>query len=99
MEEHLALERPHPTWNGVQKIYWFDNKYGASVVCATSDTPGMWGNTYGGEEGLWELAVIKFNGDDPLDFDLVYNTHITDDVLGRLTEEDVTKVLKQIKEL
>ena len=37
----------------VQKLYKFANGYGASVVKGE--------HTYGGDEGLWELAVIRFN--------------------------------------
>lgn len=73
---------------GVQKLYQFDNGYGASVV--------MNKFSYGGDKGLWELAVIKWLNNK---FDLVYDTHITTDVLGYLTEEDVQKTLLQIQEL
>lgn len=62
----------------------FDNGYGASVVSHTY--------SYGGPQGLYEIAVLR--GDD-----LVYNTSITDDVIGHLTEDEVTEVLKQIQQL
>ena len=70
--------------SGVQKVYEFDNGYGASVI--------MGPHTYGGTKGLWELAVLA-NGE------LCYDTPITNDVIGRLTEAEVNKYLKQIKEL
>lgn len=73
---------------GVQKLYKFPNGYGASVVQHSF--------SYGKDRGLWELAVIKWKGEG---FDLVYDTHITDDVLGYLTESDVIKTLGEIKEL
>ena len=62
----------------------FDNGYGASVV------KSMY--SYGGNQDLYELAIIKDN-------DLCYDIPITDDVLGYLTEDDVTKYLRQIQEL
>lgn len=78
-------------WGGIQRIYRFDNGYGASVV----RFPGK----YGYEDGLWELAVIWFEDDSMSKFHLIYDTHITDDVLGRLTEEDVERVLREIEAL
>jgi hypothetical protein len=38
---------------GVQKEYRFDNGYGASVI--------QHNYSYGNEQGLWELAVIKWD--------------------------------------
>jgi len=75
---------PHPNhMGGVQARIQFDNGYGASVVC----TP----YTYGGDKGLYELAVLGSDGH------LTYNTPITNDVLGYLKEEEVTNILEQIQ--
>lgn len=76
---------------GIQRIYRFDNGYGASVI--------RFDGSYGYEDGLWELAVIQFKDDSMSKFDLVYDTPITSDVLGRLTEEEVEHVLKEIEAL
>ena len=62
----------------------FDNGYGASIIKSP--------HSYGGNQDLYELAVIKDN-------DICYDTPITDDVLGYLTEDDVTKYLNQIQNL
>ena len=70
---------------GVQRVYKFDNGYGASVVCSPY--------SYGGRSGLWELAVLDSDGQ------LCYSTSITDDVLGWLTEEEANKLLKKIRKL
>jgi len=86
----LVLERKH-SLGGVQKIYRFENGYGANVVC----TPF----SYGGPEGLWELAVIKFKDSSATNFELTYNTPITNDVIGYLTWEKVEEILKQIEAL
>jgi len=69
---------------GVQARVAFDNGYGASVVRTSF--------SYGGEEGKYELAVLK-------DGDLNYETPITDDVLGWLTKGQVTNTLKAIEAL
>ncbi len=69
--------------NGVMSRTMFENGYGASVV------KGEY--TYGGKDGLYELAVLDSNGD------LTYETPITSDVEGYLTEDEVTKLLEQIQ--
>ncbi len=63
----------------------FDNGYGASVVIGPY--------TYGGEDGLYELAVLG------KDKKLTYDTPVTSDVEGYLSEDDVTKLLEQIQKL
>jgi hypothetical protein len=63
----------------------FDNGYGASVVVGP--------HTYGGEDGLYELAVLGKDGH------LTYETPVTSDVEGYLSEDDVTKLLEQIQNL
>ena len=74
---------------GIQKFYRFDNNYGASVVHPSY--------SYGNENGLWELAVLGYTDD--LYWYINYDTPITDDVIGYLTDEDVEKILHKIKEL
>jgi len=69
-----------------QNIYRYANDFGASVI-----TDG-----YGGKGGLFELAVIKWEGDD---YSLTYSTPITSDVLGYLTAEEVASTLAQIEAL
>lgn len=71
---------------GTQTIIFFDNGYGASVVKHK--------HSYGYDEGLFEIAVIKGNRKE---WHINYNTPITDDVLGYQTSEDIDKVLKQIE--
>jgi hypothetical protein len=63
----------------------FDNGYGASVIIGP--------HTYGGEDGLYELAVLG------KDKKLTYDTSVTDDVEGYLSEDDVTKLMEQIQKL
>ncbi len=78
--------KPHPNnMGGVQAYITFENGYGASVVC----TP----HTYGGDKGLYELAVFGKNGH------ITYSTPVTDDVIGYLRPEDVTDVMEKIQQL
>lgn len=86
------VEREHPAgMGGTQKLYKFENGYGASVV--------RFPYSYGGDKGLWELAVIKYKGDSLDKFTLTYDTPITDDVIGHLTENGVDEILTQIEGL
>jgi hypothetical protein len=70
---------------GKQCIVQFSNGYGASIV------QGPY--TYGGSNGLYEIAVFGKNGE------ITYDTPITDDVIGHLSEKEVEKILKDIKNL
>jgi len=56
---------------GVQAIFQFENGYGASVVQSRL--------SYGGDSGLWELAVLKWDGGKS---SLCYSTEIANDVIG-----------------
>jgi len=78
--------KPNPMGEdfGIVSRTQFDNGYEASVV--KSDY------TYGGKNGLYELAVFK-------DGEICYDTPITDDVIGYLRPEDVTDVMAKIQQL
>ena len=71
-----------------QGIARFANGYGASVIRGLG--------TYGGTAGLWELGVIEHSGGT---WDLCYDTPITDDVVGNLTESGVADLLAKIEAL
>jgi hypothetical protein len=78
--------KSHPSgMGGIVSRIKFDNGYGASVVQGP--------HTYGGEDGLYELAVLDNNGD------LTYDTPITSDVEGYLSEAQVTDLLIKIQQL
>ena len=70
---------------GIYTKYQFPNGYGASIIKNSV--------SYGGKSGLYELAVLDENSD------ITYDTPITNDVLGYLTLLDVTKHLKEVKNL
>lgn len=83
------LKRAH--LDGTQELHRFSNGFGASVVkhCMS----------YGNEDGLYEIAVIKFHGEGVDDYFLTYTTPITDDVLGRVPKEKIGDVLREIESL
>jgi hypothetical protein len=70
--------------NEYQKIYKFDNGYGASVVSHLA--------SYGGKDGLFEVAVLK-NGE------ICYTTNITNDVIGWCDFDKVAEILERVKNL
>lgn len=87
-----TIERAHPTTpGGTQRLYYFGNGYGASVVRSQY--------TYGGPAGLWELAVLEVYDTDKNSWSLTYDTPITDDVLGYLSGDAVDEFLEQIEAL
>lgn len=82
---------------GIQRIYHFDNGYGASVVCHSA--------SYGGKDGLYELAVITW--ETPIvehNYSIFRIVHVpeiikSDSVVGWLTEDMVEVFLEKIKAL
>jgi hypothetical protein len=77
--------KQHRELNGVVARITFDNGYGASVVKHEY--------SYGGKDGLYELAVLDKDGE------LCYDTPITEDVIGYLRDIDVTDVMEKIQQL
>lgn len=70
---------------GIQARYQFDNGYAVSVIRGFG--------SYGNEQGLYELAVTTHEGS------LVYDTPVTDDVIGYLPPEGVTHYMAKVAAL
>ena len=85
--EDLEFEeiKDSPYQIGVKCKMVFENGYGVSVVCHT--------HSYGSKNGLFEIAVLGKDGD------LTYVTPVTNDVIGYLSREEVTKIMEQVQEL
>ena len=85
--EDLEFEQLNdaPYMVGKQSRMQFDNGFGVSVVSHSY--------SYGGRDGLYEVAVLDKDGV------LTYETPVTNDVIGYLTEEDVNDIMKQVQEL
>lgn len=73
---------------GIRAQHFFSNGYGVSVV----RFPG----SYGYEQDLYEVAILKGNPDD---FDLCYDTPITDDIMGHRDETDVENIMEEVQSL
>ena len=74
----------HPYVEGVKSYIEFENGYAVSIIKTEY--------SYGGTHGLYELAILK-------DGDIVYDTPITNDVVGHLTPEEVTEYMLKIQDL
>lgn len=74
-----------PFMVGKKARMMFENGYGVSVVSHTF--------SYGGKDGKYELAVLDSDGQ------LTYETPVTNDVMGYLDPEDVTKIMEDIQNL
>lgn len=84
-EEKWVVENGHTDDHlSMHLMVTFPNGYQASIV------RGQY--TYGGDEGLFEIAVM-------LDGEIVYDTSVTDDVIGWLNDKDVIDVCKRIAAL
>ena len=83
--DDLGFEQRDGGAFGVQARYQFGNGYAVSVVRNPY--------SYGGKDGLYEMAVTTADGD------LVYDTPVTDDVLGYLSEDDVTRHMAEVAAL
>ena len=74
-----------PDMDGIYCRIQFENGYGASIVKHPY--------SYGGKDGLYEIAVIDSEGQ------ITYDTSITNDVIGYLSEDDVARYVNEIKNL
>ena len=80
--------KEHPkgaVYGGIISRIIFDNGYGATVVQGP--------HSYGGSDGLYELAVVG------KDDEICYDTPVTGDVEGYLSETQVTDLLIKIQQL
>lgn len=78
--------KPHPIdGEGIISRIQFDNGYGTSVVRHEY--------SYGGKKGMYELAVLDNTGE------ISYSTSVASDVVGWLTESDVTELMEKIQKI
>ena len=79
--------KPQSFLNGLQAILFFPNGYGISVVrnaCSLTTVD------------TWEIAILKGTESN---YNLCYDTPITNDVIGYCSEEKVSNIMKQIQDL
>lgn len=86
--EELVFEDDSNEIRKIQAKVFYPNGYGASIIQGP--------HTYGGPEGLFELAVCKGT---EKEWGICYYTDITSDVEGHLTKAGVTSLLQRIAAL
>jgi hypothetical protein len=84
--------KPHSIGNGVQGKLFFPGGYGISVVRFRSPYGGTGSYTSNDVED-YEVAILKGTEDD---WEICYDTHFTNDVLGHQTKEDINKILSHL---
>ena len=98
MENYLKFEdltfKSHPNGNGLQAVLFFNNGYGISVI-RYKTLNGTYGS-YTSNEEEWEISVLIGNS---AEYYLCYDTPITTDVVGHLTNDEVTNIMIQIQDL
>ena len=83
--------KPHPVGEGVQGKIFFPGGYGISVV--RFKLYGMSGSYTSNDVEDYEVAILK--GDEN-NWDICYDTHLTSNVLGYQTKEDINKILSHL---
>lgn len=92
MTKHNPIfEAFHQDERKYQRVYRFQNGYGASVVQGP--------DTFGGPKGLWELAVVRFEGDEFYEYVVDKTTSISNEVIGDLPEHEIEPLLIAIASL
>ena len=86
--ENDNWDKVRPMHGGIQLLKFYENGYGVSVVKHSG--------SYGSGRGLWEMAVLKGNKDN---WELTYETPVTDDVLGYLSEAEVRSLRHEVSQL
>lgn len=87
--------KPHSFGDGLHGLIFFDNGYGLSVVRFKIPLSKQY-SSHTSNEDEWEVAVIYGN---EKNWEISYDTHITNDVIGYLTEGEVDWIMIQVQEL
>lgn len=98
VKDHKLVSEMPDRAKGTQRLYKFENGYGASVIQFGNDYPDgrfHW-LSYTNSENEWELAVIRWTEEE---FELDYITPIANDVEGYLSKAEVENYLNKIKSL
>jgi len=89
---------PHPIGNGEHGKIFFPNGYGLSAVRfkipTFNESPSVYASYC--DDETWEVAILKGT---PENWELCYDTKITNDVMGYQTKEDINRTLKKLRRI
>lgn len=84
----------HTLMTGLQALMFFDNGYGISVVRFKTSF-GSYGS-YTDNENEWEVTIL-FGKEK--EWSITYDTEISNDVIGHLSDSDVTDIMIKIQNI
>jgi hypothetical protein len=87
--------KPHSFGEGVHGLLFFPNGYGVSVVRYKNPISKIYGS-YTSNDNEWEVAVLY--GDEK-GWEITYDTYITNDVIGHLSEGGVEWIIILVQDL
>jgi len=89
--------KQHRHWERADyAVLHFDNGYGLSVLSGWDGSAGFFSGPYA-EANTYEAAIIKQQEDG--EYDLCYDTHLTDDVFKYLTEDELIHIIDEVQQL
>jgi hypothetical protein len=83
--------KSHASGEGSQGLIFFPNGYGLSVVRFKHPYSSRYSSYT--DSKTWEVAILKGTEDN---WEICYDTLLTDDVLTYQTEEDINRIIKHI---
>ena len=86
--------KTHAYGDGVHGLIFFPGGYGLSVVRYKHPYSTRYSSYT--DDKTWEVAIIKGTKNQ---WEICYDTDITDDVLGYQTEEDINRIIKHVVRL
>jgi len=86
--------KPHGVGNGVHGLIFFPGGYGLSVVRFRHPFGG--GSYTSNDTEDYEVAIIKGTKNQ---WEICYDTKLTNDVLGFQTKEDINKIINHVQRL
>jgi hypothetical protein len=87
--------KPHSFGEGVHGLLFFPNGYGVSVVRYKNPISKSFGS-YTSNDSEWEVAVLCGN---EKGWEITYDTYITNDVIGHLSEGGVEWIIILVQDL